>query len=76
MVELPEFLIAALEHRAELASVDAEEGEAVTLNNVIEFELVASLQIKDGPHFEQVIRGFNAALAKWLWQSNYEPPQI
>lgn len=72
-VELPEFAVRALEYRAQVANEKAEDGEAVTLNNVVEWYLLSPLSAKEMPGLERAVPGFTAAFAAWLFQATYSP---
>jgi len=74
-VELPEFAILALEHRAEVANDGAEDDETVTFNDVIEWYVLSPLSVKEMPHLEAAVPGFTAAFTRWLFQVTYEPPE-
>lgn len=64
-VELPLFLIRALEHRVQEANAGAPEEERVDLRQLIEFELAASVSIADVARLESDIPGLTAAVAVW-----------
>jgi hypothetical protein len=72
-VELPEWIIRVLEFRV----AEANEGAAddpVSVNDVVEWSLLAPLTLKDVPAYEAAIPGVSAALADWLQASMYDPP--
>jgi hypothetical protein len=74
-VELPEFAIRALQHRAEVANEgDPLHHEFVTFNDVIEWYVLSPLSVKELPHLEEAVPGFTAAFTKWLFEATYEPP--
>ncbi|HEX7153416.1 MAG TPA: hypothetical protein VF618_18160 [Thermoanaerobaculia bacterium] len=72
-VELPEFVVRALQHRVEVANEDAEPDEVVTLNDVIEWYLVSPLSVKELPSLESAVPGFSRAFAKWVFDSTWRP---
>lgn len=75
-VELPEFAIQALQHRAEVANHgDAADDEIVTFNDVIEWYVLSPLSVKELPHLEEAVPGFTAAFTKWLCETTYQPPE-
>lgn len=75
-IELPEFAIRALEHRAEVANeISAPDDESVTFNDVIEWYVLSPLSVKEMPHLEEAVPGFTSAFTKWLFESTYSPPE-
>jgi hypothetical protein len=71
-VELPEWLIRVIDYRVAEANEGAAE-DAVGLNDVVEWCLVAPITLKDVPAYEAAIPGVTAALSKWLESSTYDP---
>ena len=69
-LELPEFLIYALEQRVAEANVGATDEEFSTLNNYIETELVNLVTVRDVAELEITAPGFGAAVQDWLDQVN------
>lgn len=65
-IELPGFLVRALEHRVNEANEDALEEERVDLNHLIEIQLAESLTIADVAHLERDLPGMSAAVSRWL----------
>lgn len=74
-VELPEFAIRALEHRVEIANadIDSEGADLVTFNDVIEWHIISPLSVGEMPHLEEAVPGFTGALARWLFETTYQP---
>jgi len=67
-LELPEFLIYALEQRVVEANVGATDHESSTLNEYIETELVNLVTVRDVAELEITAPGFGAAVQNWLDQ--------
>ena len=65
-VELPEFLLCAIEHRLAEANEGASESERVTLNHLVERELAESLSIAEVALLERDVPGISAAVSRWL----------
>lgn len=65
-IELPEFLIHALEARVAEANAGAPPEEQSTLNHLIESELVNLVTLRDVAELEARVPGFAAAVAQWL----------
>jgi hypothetical protein len=65
-VELPEFLLQALEVRVEEANVGAEQDEDVTLDHLLELELAERLSIGEVALLEQKVPGIGEAVSLWL----------
>ena len=74
-VELPEFAIRALEHRVELANGQAgiATEDLVTFNDVVEWHIISPLSVGEMPHLEDAVPGFTGALARWLFETTYQP---
>ncbi|HEX9982608.1 MAG TPA: hypothetical protein VGF69_05060 [Thermoanaerobaculia bacterium] len=66
-IELPAFLVRALEQRVAEANAGAEvEEETVTLDELIEFQLAQSLTIADVATMERTLPGMAAEVSRWL----------
>ena len=65
-LDLPEFLLCALEHRLAEVNEDATPEEAVSLENLIEIDLANSLSLADVAHLERDLPGIGAAVSRWL----------
>lgn len=65
-VELPEFLLQALEVRVAEANVGAEQDENVTLDHLFELELAETLSIGEVALLEQKVPGISEAVSVWL----------
>src|SRR6185369_17517866 len=65
-VELPEFVIRAIDARVADANLDAPADESVSFNDVVEWLLVCDLTPRRMPELETRIPGFSAAMASWL----------
>jgi hypothetical protein len=65
-VEIPEFVRRALEFRLAEANAGAPLDERADLNDIIEWYLVAPINVRDVPALEAAIPGFSDALAAWL----------
>jgi hypothetical protein len=65
-IELPEFLICALEARLSEVNVGALPHERCSLHNLIESELVSLVSVRDVAELEQTVPGFAHAVQQWL----------
>lgn len=65
-VELPEFLLQAIEHRLAEVNQGASERERVTLNHLVERELAEGLSIAEVALLERDVPGISAAVSHWL----------
>jgi hypothetical protein len=65
-LELPEFLIYALEQRVAEANVGTSAEDTSTLNHYIESELVNLITVRDVAELEIDAPGFGAAVQQWL----------
>ncbi len=65
-LELPEFLLYALEQRVSEANSGASAEDTSTLNHYIESELVNLITVRDVAELEIGAPGFGAAVQKWL----------
>lgn len=73
-VEVPEFVVRAIEFRVEEANEGDPGGEAVGFNDVVEWLLVTEVSLRRMPVLEQSIPGFTAAMFAWLMEATYQPP--
>lgn len=67
-VEMPEFLLRALECRLAEANDGASEGESVELEHLIEIQLAEGLTLADIAHLERQLPGIGEAVSRWLAQ--------
>jgi len=65
-IELPEFLIRALETRLCEANADAPPDEVCSLHHLIESELVNLVSVRDVAELDQSMPGFAEAVRQWL----------
>lgn len=66
-VELPEFLICALEHRvAEADATPPGEDEEVTLDHLVEWQLSEGLSIGEVALLEREFTGISTAVSRWF----------
>lgn len=65
-LELPEFLLCALEARVAESNADAEPTERATLDHYIETELVNLVTLRDVAELEFHIPGFAQAVHQWI----------
>jgi len=65
-VELPEFIICALEARVAETNRDASPEECCTLGHLIESELVNLVSLRDVAELESTVPGFRHAVNQWL----------
>jgi hypothetical protein len=65
-LDLPEFLLRAFECRVAEANEDVTEEERLTLDNVVEVGLAASLSLAEIAHLERAVPGIGAAVSQWL----------
>ena len=75
-VEVPEFVIRAIEFRVEEANQGFCSGEEVGFNDVIEWLLATEVSLRRMPVLEQSIPGFTAAMFAWLMEATYQPPEV
>jgi hypothetical protein len=71
-VDLPEFIVRAIEWRVDDANADSSNPEEVTFNDVVEWLLVSEVTPKRIPALEQSIPGFAAAMFEWLMEATYQ----
>lgn len=65
-IELPGFLLRALELRVTRTNEGAPEPERVDLNELIEFQLAESVSIAEIANLERELPGVGAAVSEWL----------
>jgi hypothetical protein len=65
-VELPEFLICALQARVAEANEGAPPHERCSVHDLIESELVSLVSVRDIAELEQLLPGFAHAVERWL----------
>jgi hypothetical protein len=65
-VELPEFLICALEHRVAEANASPPADEEVTLEHLVEWQLAEGLSIGQVALLEREFPGISAAVSRWF----------
>jgi hypothetical protein len=68
-VELPAFLLRALEYRVRKINAEALKSEQVSLNHLIEIQLAESVSIAEIAYLEQDLPGVGAAVSRWLAES-------
>jgi hypothetical protein len=71
-VELPEFVVRAINLRVEEANQNGPRDEEVGFNDVIEWLLVSEVTMRRMPLLESSIPGFTAAVAEWLLNTTYQ----
>lgn len=69
-VELPEFLVQALEARVVTANDTSEADDQVTLDELLELELAETLTIGEIALLEQTVPGISAAASNWIREIN------
>lgn len=65
-IELPEFLLRALECRVAEANAGASAAERITLEHLVEVELADCLSLAEVAHLERTLPGISAAVSAWL----------
>jgi hypothetical protein len=65
-IELPEFLLRALECRVTEANEGASPQERVTVEHFVEIELAGSISLAEIAHLEPRVPGIGAAVSRWL----------
>lgn len=75
-VELPEFIIRAINVRVDEANQNEPNDEDVSFNDVVEWLLVCEVTLRRMPLLEANIPGFAAAMAVWLIDSNYQDADL
>lgn len=73
-IEVPEFVIRAIQVRVDEANGCEDDGEVVDFNDVVEWLLVTEVSLRRMPVLEQSIPGFTAAMFTWLMEATYQPP--
>lgn len=66
VLELPQFLVLALERRVSEANEDPSSEEMVTLNDYIEYELGKLISIVEMAEIEMTVPGFTEAVSAWV----------
>ena len=74
-VEVPEFVVRAINCRVEDANEGDTDGETVDFNDVVEWLLVTEVTLRRMPALEARIPGFAAAMFVWLMDATYQPPE-
>jgi hypothetical protein len=74
-IELPEFVVRAIEWRVDEANADAASDETVTFNDVAEWLLATEATLRPLPLIESSIPGFTAAMFFWLMEATYQPEE-
>jgi hypothetical protein len=75
-VELPDFIIRAINVRVDEANQNEPNDEEVSFNDVVEWLLVCEVSLRRMPLLEANIPGFAAAMAVWLIDSNYQDADL
>jgi len=65
-VDVPEFLLRALECRLAEVNDGASEEESVELEHLIEIQLAEGVTLADIAHLERQVPGIGEAVSKWL----------
>jgi hypothetical protein len=65
-IELPGFLVRALQERVNEANEGADEEERVDLNHLIEVQLAECVTIADVARLERHVPGMSKAVSRWL----------
>jgi hypothetical protein len=65
-IELPGFLVRALQEHVTAANKDADEEERVDLNHLIEVQLAECVTIADVARLEREVPGMSAAVSRWV----------
>lgn len=73
-VEVPEFVVRAINCRVEEANEGDSAGEVVDFNDVVEWLLVTEVTLRRMPILEAQIPGFTAAMFVWMMDATYQPP--
>jgi hypothetical protein len=71
-INLPEFVVRALEHRVAEANQIQVPGQDVAFNDIVEWYLVGAISVRDVAVLDQQIPGFATAVNKWLNETNFE----
>jgi hypothetical protein len=74
-IEVPEFVVRAIEFRVEEANDVDTGGEHVSFNDVVEWLLATEVSLRRMPILEQSIPGFTAAMFAWLMKATYQLPE-
>jgi len=65
-LELPEFLLRALEVQVEEANADGSADDHVTVEHLVEFTLAEGLSVADVALLENRIPGISDAVSRWV----------
>jgi hypothetical protein len=74
-VEVPEFVVRAIEYRVDEANEGDPDGEPVEFNDVVEWLLVTEVTFRRMPILEAQIPGFTAAMFSWMMNATYQAPE-
>ena len=74
-VEVPEFVVRAINCRVKEANENDPAGEVVDFNDVVEWLLVTEVTLRRMPILESRIPGFTAAMFVWMMDATYQPPE-
>jgi hypothetical protein len=72
-VEVPEFVVRAINFRVEEANGNDPDSELVDFNDVVEWLLVTEVTLRRMPVLEARIPGFTAAMFVWMMDATYQP---
>jgi hypothetical protein len=72
-VEVPEFVVRAINCRVEEANEGDTDGEVVDFNDVVEWLLVTETTFRRMSILEARIPGFTAAMFVWMMDATYQP---
>ncbi len=65
-VELPEFLLRALDARVEEANAGAAEEKQITIDDLVELQLAEGISLAEVAMLEARMPGSGAAVSRWL----------
>lgn len=74
-VEVPEFVVRAINCRVEEVNEGDSSSEAVDFNDVVEWLLVTEVTLRRIPILEARIPGFTAAMFVWMMDATYQAPE-
>lgn len=74
ILEVPEFVVRAINCRVVEANENDPDGEGVDFNDVAEWILVTEVTLRRMPILETRIPGFTAAMFLWMTDATYQPP--
>ena len=72
-IEVPEFIVRAIQFRVDEANEDDPDSDEVGFNDVVEWLLATEVSLRRMPVLEQSIPGFTAAMFVWLMEATYQP---